>query len=234
MSEIFAHPELSVKAEYIGNDKSPVLIIDNFMQNAERLVDYAAQSRFGVASQFYPGLRAAGFREYAEGASQILTPYIQDVFDWQERDVKPVECMFSVVTTRPENLIPFQRIPHIDGTEQNILALLHYLSPAEMGGTSFYRHKSSGYERMDEVKYNSYAKTLEQEVAQSGLPPAEYISGDTDLYEKIAHYPARFNRAIVYRGASLHSGEIPNESSFSADPREGRLTVNTFIQCPLR
>ena len=38
------------------------------------------------------------------------------------------------------------------------------------------------------------------------------------------------DRLVIYRGALLHSGIIPNGMKFSADPRQGRLTANLFIR----
>ena len=40
--------------------------------------------------------------------------------------------------------------------------------------------------------------------------------------------PARFNRLVVYPGSLLHSACIHPVRSLSSDPRQGRLTVNTF------
>jgi hypothetical protein len=37
------------------------------------------------------------------------------------------------------------------------------------------------------------------------------------------------DRLIMYHGSLLHSGVIPAGMSFSADPREGRLTGNFFL-----
>jgi hypothetical protein len=34
---------------------------------------------------------------------------------------------------------------------------------------------------------------------------------------------------VIYHGNLLHSGIIPPDMSFSADPREGRLTANFFL-----
>jgi hypothetical protein len=48
-------------------------------------------------------------------------------------------------------------------------------------------------------------------------------------YTETAHFAARFNRLLVYRSCSLHSGIIPSDTRLSADPRVGRLTVNLFL-----
>ena len=67
-------------------------------------------------------------------------------------------------------------------------------------------------------------------MAKHGLPPAAYISGDTPIYQQTARYEGVYNRALIYRGYTLHSGVIPADLDFSADPSIGRLTANTFLR----
>jgi len=62
------------------------------------------------------------------------------------------------------------------------------------------------------------------------MPPAAYPTESGPLFERIARQPASYNRIIAYRGISLHSIGLPDDFAFSADPRRGRLTVNTFLK----
>jgi hypothetical protein len=39
-----------------------------------------------------------------------------------------------------------------------------------------------------------------------------------------------FNRLLIYRGASLRSGNIGPGFAFDANPRTGRLTLNLFLR----
>ena len=59
--------------------------------------------------------------------------------------------------------------------------------------------------------------------------PAAYIAGDTPLYEQIAAYEARPNRALIYRSHALHCAAIPAWAALPADPASGRLSVNAFL-----
>ena len=45
-----------------------------------------------------------------------------------------------------------------------------------------------------------------------------------------ARLKASPDRLVIYQGSLLHSGIIPPGMSFSADPREGRLTANIFVR----
>jgi hypothetical protein len=38
------------------------------------------------------------------------------------------------------------------------------------------------------------------------------------------------DRLIIYHSTLLHSGVIPPDMNFSADPRQGRLTGNLFVR----
>jgi hypothetical protein len=59
---------------------------------------------------------------------------------------------------------------------------------------------------------------------------AGYIDGSNEHYEQIGAVAGRADRLVVYRGAMLHSGIIPRDATFSADPRVGRLTTNIFVR----
>ena len=65
----------------------------------------------------------------------------------------------------------------------------------------------------------SYAKPWPNE---DGSVPFKDIDSLTGMM------PARFNRLVVYRGSLLHSAVVNPQLSISADPRKGRLTLNSF------
>jgi Family of unknown function (DUF6445) len=144
--------------------------------------------------------------------------------------VPPVlEAYFSIVTTPPEALAPIQRLPHFDGLEAERIAILVYLSGAEQGGTAFYRQRATGFETVDCERFPAFEAALKAGVADHGLPAPSYIAGDTPLYEQIANYEARPNRALIYRGHSLHCAAIPAGVELPADPACGRLSINSFL-----
>jgi hypothetical protein len=105
---------------------------------------------------------------------------------------------------------------------------VHYLFHADWGGTAFYRHRRTGFERIDEQRRKEYFSRLEQESRGSDVADG-YIDEDTALFERIAKVEGVFNRMVVYRRNSLHSGSIDNARVPPADPVTGRLSINTFI-----
>jgi hypothetical protein len=118
-----------------------------------------------------------------------------------------------------------QRVPHTDFLDPNVVVVLHYLFTSPHGGTSFYRHRKTGYEVLGRDRVERYETVLKGELAAAA--PGDYIAGDTPLYERIASYDAVFNRAIIYKSTSLHAATIGPDFGFDGNPRTGRLTANT-------
>ena len=98
----------------------------------------------------------------------------------------------------------------------------------EGSGTAFYRHRATGIERVTEANFDGFVSMARAEAAKL---PAEsgYMHGSDEYYEQIGAVEAVPDRLLIYRGSMLHSGIIPEGMSFSADPREGRLTANYFV-----
>jgi len=225
------HSAFKHSIEHIGNERSPVLVIDNFLSDPEVLIDFAAaHAQFeSVSNAFYPGVRAPIPPIYSFAARSFLSDLISDTFGLGGNRVTKELSHFSLVTTPPARLHVLQRLPHFDHTDDKQLALLHYLCPAKHGGTSFYRHRATGFETIRPHRLADYRRVLNAELTALGLPPPEYLRGDNAMFERIASFEAVFNRVLVYRSITLHSGDIPPGFAGEADPRTGRLTANTFF-----
>jgi Family of unknown function (DUF6445) len=225
------HESFCHKTVAVGTERAPVLVVDNFLADPQVLVDYAAaDSSFEALSDtFYPGIRAVMPQIYTFALRAFLGNVIADAFGLGSRQVVKELSHFSLLTTRPERLQPLQRLPHFDNTDPLQLAVLHYLSPVAQGGTSFYRHRASGFESMRADRLAGYSALLDVEVATGGLPPLAYIHGDTPMFERLASFDGAFNRLLVYRSISLHSADVAGDFRFDTDPRTGRLTANTFF-----
>ncbi len=221
-----------VRIELLGQEKNPLLIIDNFFAAPEHLLEQAnSEPGFTAqASDFYPGLRKQIIGDYPAQSLQTVIPLIHDIFSIApERKAQLSLCAFSLTTTAPEKLRPIQSVPHIDTHDPLQFAMVHYLCAESFGGTSFYRHRSTGHESITQERLTDYFKILKQEVMDEQQTRFNYINGDTRLFERIYQVPVVFNRAIVYRSNQLHSGDISAQLGLSTDPRAGRLTTNSFF-----
>lgn len=219
----------SVRVTHHGAENQPVVIIDDFTSGPERLVEDACTRSFSALGPYYPGIRAPAPAAYLAEAGDLLESVLRDVFDIRS-GAALVECNYSLVTTPPGELQAIQRLPHFDTTDPGRIALLHYLCRPGQGGTRFFRHRATGYETVTADRFESYRETLHAEASRFGLPPARYFGNGSDQFEEIGHYEAAFNRVLIYRGLTLHSGAIPEGFACSKDPGTGRLTVNTFFQ----
>lgn len=214
------------RVDYVGKQRAPVIVIEDAWPEAAALLDLAA-SRPGYArtSLYYPGLRTSAPPEYARGLLASVAGLMQSTFGLRG-PIEITDSNFSLVTMPAEQLVPFQRVPHYDSADPARFALLHYLCGS--GGTSFYRHRGSGTESVTGDIEDSYVRTVNADVRRAGMPPPQYVDGDTELFERIASYQAVFNRLLIYRGNMLHSVNVPPGFVPDTDPRTGRLTVNTF------
>lgn len=227
--ELKLNPEMSVQKYSIGAEKAPLLIFDNIVENPQGLVEAAARSRFAPLGHFFPGVRAPAPLVYQQFLQTHCMPLLEGHFFSDAPQFKFLMCHYSLVTTHPSQLSMIQRIPHFDSTESNGLASVHYLFKEDFGGTAFYRHRKTGFESVDESRKEQYLRSLEGENGGPNMPGPEYINGDTALYEQIMNVDAFFNRLIIYRRNSLHSGSIEKDFSPGPDLLSGRLSINTFI-----
>jgi hypothetical protein len=227
--EVKLNPDMSVQKYSFGAEKAPLLVFDNVVENPQELIEVAARSRFAPLGRFFPGVRAPAPMAYQQFLLTHLLPLLDGHFFAGAPKFKFLLCHYSVVTTPPSQLSMVQRIPHFDSTEGNGLASVHYLFKKGFGGTAFYRHRKTGFESVDESRKEQYLRSLEGENGGPNMPGPEYINGDTALYEQIMNVDAFFNRLIIYRRNSLHSGAIEKDFVPGPDLLAGRLSINTFI-----
>jgi hypothetical protein len=211
-----------------GRERRPLIAIDDFWPDPDALREDAASLRMTAIGPHYPGVRAEVPPRLAETMRRRIAPLLAEHF---HLDPAPAvsEAYYSLVTTAPADLAPIQRLPHFDGVESRRIAVLLFLGHGEQGGTAFYRQRATGFESVDAARLDRFRTALERDVQTHGVPDAEYIAGDTPLYECIAVQPARFNRALIYAGNTLHCAYLPPEVVLNADPLAGRLTLNLFL-----
>lgn len=213
----------------IGRETQPLLVVDNVIAEPESLVAMAAGKLFGDNASYFPGVRAKVPLTLQRFLLDTLGGEISAVFGLNPGAMRFTACHFSLVTTPPHKLTYLQRIPHIDSMFGNELALMFYLFKAHLGGTAFYRQRKTGFEYVDQSRKAEYWRCVEEEQAAVERGEPRYIAGDTDFYDQISQQDGVFNRLLVYRRTSLHSGSIPSGVELSTDPHRGRLSINGFI-----
>jgi hypothetical protein len=226
---IAPHPSMRIQKLTIGREHAPLVVIDNLVADPEELVRDASSKRYAPPQSYYPGLRAKAPLSYQMFLVGELRGLLCDYFELESSSLRFSMCHYSVVTTPPEQLTPLQRIPHVDSHEARGLASIHYLFKADLGGTAFYRHRATGFEYVDESRRSTYYPILERELSGPTAPGPEYIDADTALFERVGAQAGIFNRMLIYRRNSLHSGAPTRGFPLPADPASGRLSINSFL-----
>lgn len=216
-----------IVARHIGQEQQPIVVIDGFHPDPQRLCLAAQSMPFEPAHRHYPGIRAPLPPDYFAQVRLPLVSALVEVFG-HAGAIDLIDASFSIATTPPAELTIEQRLPHVDAVQPNRIALVHYLSRDDRNGTAFFRHRATGYETIDEQRSTAYFARLNGELRHAA-PPQAYVDDSNSLFERIEVVEALYNRAVIYRSANLHSGAIRPGSRLDADPATGRLTVTAFL-----
>ncbi|GLX79057.1 hypothetical protein tinsulaeT_23970 [Thalassotalea insulae] len=226
--------ELTSSIHHIGNEATPLFVFEQFVDKPQQLRQLAAneaQDFIAQPSDYYPGIRRNAPQAYHALLGKQLLPLLKQYPPFSRAtQIDVTLSAFSIATTKPAQLKPIQMLPHFDTPADNQFALVHYLCEHRHGGTSFYRHKASGFERINAERDHSYRLTLKQQAMAAKLHQRPgYIRGSTSLFEQFYTVSAQMNRAILYPSNVLHSGDIQPHIGLSAAPDAGRLTISSFI-----
>jgi hypothetical protein len=223
------HRDPRIQKLTIGRELAPLLVVDNLVSDPDALIELAAGKFFGEVTSYYPGVRAKAPLSYQQYVLDQFRGLFGEYFHVQPGTIRFTMCRFSVVTTPADKLAHLQCIPHVDSVFGNELAFVHYLFKRDLGGTAFYRHRRTGFEVIDLARQSEYFACVEEEKLGPSKPEVRYINGSTTLYEEIGREEGVFNRMVIYRRNSLHSGCIREDFIPDPDPRTGRLSLNGFL-----
>ena len=213
------------------------VIVDNFLQNPHEVVDYASRHADRLQMRprgSYPGKQFLLDHDALTDVYRFVRTNMPRRFRFYRGDMK-IWASLSLATAQPDELCGFQLLCHVDTNphpDRPIFAGIVYLfDDQDLGGTGFYR--------WIDPDLRQKATVLEDENPGSGLAflrerfptlatPAAYLTGSNEVVENLCTIPARFNRFIFYSGAVPHSAAITAPEKLSADPSNGRLTLNVF------
>ena len=228
-AESWAISLAQARVEHFSTYNHLLVSVDDLLESPEKVISKPLLQDFAQITPQYPGLRAPLDPAICASWLTQLGPRLDQWFGPQPRGWE-MQAWYSIVTTPPAKLLPIQRLPHVDGTDPNQIAMMLYLHRTGHGGTAFFRHRSTGLEALSATDFPRYAKALQEDVARTGLPPAAYTTDGAPHFERTHAVPGTFNQAVFYRGNILHSGVIDNTAALVADPRAGRLTINAFFR----
>lgn len=214
---------------------SAVCIVDDALLAPEQWVRDAVAhvQRFREAPyNAYPGLELRMPDAVAASIAEFFDRHMRAHFG--VRRTLRQHAKLAMVTRAPGTLQPYQTIPHVDTLEVEpgqcvIASVLYLFADPALGGTGFYRPRVPA-ERLHGLMRDAAVLDADTFAARHGIP-RDYAGAGSDWFERVLLVPPRWNRLIVYSGTILHSGEIAHPECLSADPREGRLTLNGFLTC---
>lgn len=216
----------------VGLEKTPVMIIDDFISDLRGVIEYAClQSKFSPDEKTaYPGVRSQLTQAYVDATLSEIIPMVYEEYAVTDSAHPQVTNAFYSLLSKPETeLAVLQCVPHFDSRSSRYFATIHYLNTGDFGGTGFYRHRPSGFERVTEQRFPEYVKMAERFIAKNGLPEKNYINGSTKHFELIECVDYKPNRLVLYPGNLLHSGLVIPNRDINSDPNSGRLTANIFL-----
>ncbi|WP_394133211.1 DUF6445 family protein [Shewanella maritima] len=216
----------------IGQSRTPVIIIDDFVEDLTPLLQDAYRAPFEQEHQsYYPGVRAPLPKAYSIEVINYVFQLIYDVYRIPKHlRIKPQNLVYSLISQSPESLMPLQRLPHFDTPSPYHFAILHYLNDTPHGATAFFRHKQTGYERINQENMQCYFDSAKAFLDRhQSATPKYYVSSD-EHYQQYSQIDYKANRLAIYPGNLLHSTLVDDALDIDANPKTGRLTANLFLQ----
>ena len=227
------NPSASVEQLALGAAAAPLLIVDEVFADPGAMVVAIERLKAPLPHphDFYPGVRYPLQEEFHQAFVAWLNALApKPPLLARSVAVSEQNGYISVVTRPAADLLPIQTIPHFDTTDEQIFAAVIYLFEDGFGGTSFYRHRSTGQELLTRRSESLYRAALRSETPNPAALPRRYRNGDDALFERIHSQEPRFNRMVFYPGRLLHSGDIAPDYIGAKGPADGRLTITALCR----
>jgi hypothetical protein len=230
------NPNASVSSTRVGRSPITVTVADGVLLHPQQLAEFGLGLKFVEDdSNLYPGIRARVPAEFSRPFHRWLNRALHDAGVLQESSyVDDDASFFSIVNKNRANLLPLQRIPHYDSADPRVFAAVIYLFDRANSGTSFYRHRTTGYEIIGDDNKDSYKTALNRNMKTFGPPAREYSNGSSTLFERMHSVDSAFNRIVIYSGNVLHAADIDGSLFNGGDNGQWRLTISSLINSTSR
>jgi Family of unknown function (DUF6445) len=230
------NPNASVSSTRVGRSPITVTVADGVLLRPQQLAEFGLGLKFVEDdSNLYPGIRARVPAEFSRPFHRWLNRALHDAGVLQQSSyVDDDASFFSIVNKNRANLLPLQRIPHYDSADPKVFAAVIYLFDRANSGTSFYRHRTTGYEIIGDDNKDSYKTALNRNMKTFGPPAREYSNGSSTLFERMHSVDSAFNRIVIYSGNVLHAADIDGSLFNGGDNGQWRLTISSLINSTSR
>jgi hypothetical protein len=222
----------SVSSVRVGECPISVTVADDVLLRPQQLVEVGLGLEFAEDdSNLYPGIRARVPQGFSRPFHAWLTRTLHctGVLD-ESSYIHDDASFFSIVNKSRANLLPLQRIPHYDSTDPRVFAAVIYLFDRAHSGTSFYRHRTTGYEKIGVENKENYKISLNRNMKNLGPPAREYTNGSNALFERTHSVDSAFNRIVIYSGSVLHAADIDGSLFSGNECGKWRLTISSLLK----
>jgi hypothetical protein len=225
------NPNANVSSARVGKSPVALTVADDVLLHPQRLAEFGLGHKFVEDDgNLYPGVRARLPAEFSRPFRAWLTRTLHRTGVLEEScHIYADASFFSIVNKSRANLLPLQRIPHYDRTDPGVFAAVIYLFDRANSGTSFYRHRATGYEIINDANEGNYKTALNRNMKNLGPPAREYTNGSNALFERTHSVESAFNRMVIYSGNALHAADIDGSLFDSKENSQWRLTVTSLI-----
>ena len=230
------NPGLVIEAAEIIEGYNCV-VIDDFLLNPQDLVDYACEraDEFIMLERAYPGVVLPVENDLVSTLNRFVRLEMSRLFSFCRGGIE-FHTQFSMATVQPEDFTWIQRLCHSDPRLEpgrvNSAALLYLFDKPELGGTGFYRWKDPEFWQQMSAEQSDDPEAglniLRQRFQMFRDPPC-YMTESNEAADLLDRIDAKFNRLVFYSGDLPHSALITSPELLSADPAQGRLTLNCFV-----
>ncbi len=206
-----------------------LLVVDDFLPDPQAWRDWAQKQTYTDSRTHlhgnFPGQQTVGGFEVPE--------HMQRIADGIGRDLKWSWPGHGAFRISPAGSLARSDI-HVDhGDSRVAYAGVLYLSLPEhcRGGTSFWRHRETGWARAPSPalarasRFGSVGHFIQTQ-ASGQSQPFDHLTGGRNQWDLLFEVPMRFNRLIVYRSDYFHSvSEV-----FGQGLADGRLVQLFFFE----
>ncbi len=205
-------------------------IIDDVLKHPLGYREHALEQDFqpiAYAGQNFPGLQTKG-----NDPQEIMTVVASALgrrVKWMSPDTGAYRVSYAGSTARTDI-----HVDNEDGDNWDRFAAVLYLNlpGQEQGGTMFWRHRDTGWERRlpdEQVRaagFRSFKAFQERWLPNQASRPFNEIADGRDAWEPIVELPMRNNRLVLYRGHFFHS----LSNVFGSTLQDGRLVQLFFFE----
>ncbi len=202
--------DLKIEKRKINGTDVPIIIVDNLYVNPEDVREFSFTLPYTKSKSIL--LNSPGKRVKLDLDIKHLQDFTFNLIDRKNDGYIKPQVIFNRMRS-DEKLTEVQTRPHIDTAVNMSHAIVIYLNTDDecRGGTSFYRHRKTGFDFIRETKY------LDEIYEHEPHKYEKFITDSNDDWELLELIEMKFNRMIIYPPNIFHSGYISRKDFVNYD-----------------